>query len=75
MKSDIQEILRTSTIHCIIYLNILGSGKVGSLQMDFLDQAFVRPPPKLGIRGTPLGCSNKIFTNSRIFQASFNGTL
>jgi hypothetical protein len=35
----------------IEYLNILGSDKVGSLQMDFLGQAFVRPPPKLGIRG------------------------
>ncbi len=35
----------------IEYLNILGSGEVGSLQMDFLGQAFVRPPPKLGIRG------------------------
>jgi hypothetical protein len=35
----------------IVYLNILGSGEVGSLQMDFLGQEFVRPPPKLGIRG------------------------
>jgi hypothetical protein len=35
----------------IVYLNILGSGKVDSLQMDFLGQALVRPPPKLGIRG------------------------
>ncbi len=35
----------------MIYLNIFGSGKVGSLQMDFLGQALVRPPPKLGIRG------------------------
>jgi hypothetical protein len=28
----------------IVYLNILESGKVGSLQMDFLGQALVRPP-------------------------------
>ncbi len=35
----------------MIYLNIFGSGKLGSLQMDFLEQALVRPPPKLGIRG------------------------
>ncbi len=35
----------------IVYLNILGRGKVGSLQMNFLGQPLVRPPPKLGIRG------------------------